>query len=175
MEYKDIFSPKTLEKLNKKSAENLKTMLGDKNLMQTMMSSQQILSQIARVEAPYKSELEQLAVQMVKELYPIVDEEGIVLDAKLVGMSDVGRELDEITVNKPNHYFTISMTPPDPEDEDDEEYISYPTGEIIFPSYLKGLEFSQIGDSFYQTHFNDITKHQDLYSDLINYVIIESK
>ena len=170
MEYKDIFSPKTLEKLNKKSAENLKTMLGDKNLMQTMMSSQQILSQIARAEAPYKSELEQLAVQMVKELYPIVDEEGIVLDAKLVGMSDVGRELDEITVNKPNHYFTISMIPLDPEDEDDEEYISYPTGEIIFPSYLKGLEFSQIGDSFYQTHFNDITKHQDLYSDLINYL-----
>jgi hypothetical protein len=170
MEYKDIFSPKTLEKLNKKSAENLKTMLGDKNLMQTMMSSQQILSQIARAEAPYKSELEQLAVQMVKELYPIVDEEGIVLDAKLVGISDVGRELDEITVNKPNHYFTISMIPLDPEDEDDEEYISYPTGEIIFPSYLKGLEFSQIGDSFYQTHFNDITKHQDLYSDLINYL-----
>jgi len=170
MEYKDIFSPKTLEKLNKKSAENLKTMLGDKNLMQTMMSSQQILSQIARAEAPYKSELEQLAIQMVKELYPIIDEEGIVLDAKLVGMSDVGRELDEITVNKPNHYFTISMIPLDPEDEDDEEYISYPTGEIIFPSYLKGLEFSQIGDSFYQTHFNDITKHQDLYSDLINYL-----
>jgi hypothetical protein len=63
--------------------------------MQTMMSSQQILSQLARAEAPYKSELEQLAVNMVKELYPIIDEEGINLDAKLVGMSDVGRELDE--------------------------------------------------------------------------------
>ena len=95
MEYKDIFSPKTLEKLNKKSAESLKSLLGDKNLMQTMMSSQQILSQLARAEAPYKSELEQLAVNMVKELYPIIDEEGINLDAKLVGMSDVGRELDE--------------------------------------------------------------------------------
>ena len=168
MEYKDIFSPKTLEKLNKKSAENLKTMLGDKNLMQTMMSSQQILSQIARAEAPYKSKLEQLAIQMVKELYPIVDEEGIVLDAELGDMSDIGRELDEITVNKPNHYFTISMIPPDP--EDDEEYTSYPTGEIIFPPYLKGLEFDQIGDSFYQTYFNNITKYQDLYSDLINYL-----
>jgi light-regulated signal transduction histidine kinase (bacteriophytochrome) len=83
MEYKDFFSPKTLEKLNKKSAENLKTMLGDKNLMQTIMSSQQLLPQISKAEAPYKSQLEKLAVDMVKELYPIIDEEGIVLDAKI--------------------------------------------------------------------------------------------
>jgi hypothetical protein len=95
MEYKDIFSPKTLEKLNKKSAESLKSLLGDKNLMQTMMSSQQILSQIAKAETPYKPKLEKLAVDMFKELYPIVDEEGIKVDAKLVSMSDVGRELDE--------------------------------------------------------------------------------
>jgi hypothetical protein len=101
MEYKDFFSPKTLEKLNKKSAENLKTMLGDKNLMQTIMSSQQLLPQISKAEAPYKSQLEKLAVDMVKELYPIIDEEGIILDAKIDSISNVGSELDEIKVNNP--------------------------------------------------------------------------
>jgi hypothetical protein len=95
MEYKDFFSPKTLEKLNKKSAENLKTMIGDKNLMQTIMSSQQLLSQISQAESPYKQQLEKLAVNMVKELYPIIDEEGIVLDAKIGDIGSVTGELDE--------------------------------------------------------------------------------
>jgi len=95
MEYKDFFSPKTLEKLNTKSAENLKTMLGDKSLMQTIMSSSTLMSQISKAEEPYKTQLENLAVEMVKELYPIIDEEGIVLDAKIASMSDIGRGLDE--------------------------------------------------------------------------------
>jgi hypothetical protein len=95
MEYQDIFSPQTLEKLNKKSAEILKDMLGNKTLMQTLISSQDILNQIAKAEAPYKSQLEQLAVNMMKELYPVIDEEGIIIDAKLGSISDVNKSLDE--------------------------------------------------------------------------------
>ena len=95
MEYKDFFSPSTLAKLNKQSAENLKQMLGDKTLMQTLTSSQQLLNQIAKAEAPYKAKLEKLAIDMVKEIYPIIDEEGIIIDAKIVSMSEVGSELDE--------------------------------------------------------------------------------
>ena len=102
MEYKDFFSPSTLEKLNKQSAENLKQMLGNKDLMQTMVSSQQLLGQIAKAEAPYKDKLEKLAVDIVKELYPIIDEEGITIDAKIVSMSDVNKSLDEIKINKPD-------------------------------------------------------------------------
>lgn len=102
MDYKKIFSPETIKKLDKKSNDNLKQMLGDKSLVQTLQSSQKLLAEIAKAEAPYKDKLEKLAVNMVKELYPIIDEEGIVLDAKLVGMSDVGKELDEIKVNNPN-------------------------------------------------------------------------
>lgn len=101
MEYKDFFNPKTLEKLNKKSAENLKSMIGDKNLMQTIMSSTQLLSQISKAENPHKQQLEKLAVDMVKELYPIIDEEGIVLDAKIDSITSVTGELDEIKVNNP--------------------------------------------------------------------------
>jgi hypothetical protein len=95
MEYKDFFSPSTLAKLDKQSAENLKQMLGDKTLMQTMVSSQQLLGQIAKAEAPYKDKLEKLAIDIVKELYPIIDEEGITIDAKIVSMSDVNKSLDE--------------------------------------------------------------------------------
>lgn len=95
MEYKDFFSPKTLEKLNTKSAENLKTMLGDKSLMQTIMSSSTLMSQISKAEEPYKTQLENLAIEMVKELYPIIDEEGITLDAKIASISDIGKGLDE--------------------------------------------------------------------------------
>jgi len=95
MNYEDIFSPQTLSKLNKKSAENLKQMIGDKNLMQTMISSQKLLGEISKAEAPYKEQLEELAVQMVEDLYPIINEEGIKIDAKIVGIGDVNSSLDE--------------------------------------------------------------------------------
>lgn len=107
MEYEKFFNPQTLTKLNKKSAENLKTMLGDKTLMQTLMSSQNLLNQISKIEAPYKDKLEKLAVQMVKELYPIIDEEGIVIDAKLGSISDVNKSLDEIKITPQQLYKVI--------------------------------------------------------------------
>lgn len=99
MEYKDFFKEKTLEKLNQKSAANLRTMLGNKSLMQTVMSSQKLLGEIAAAEAPYKKKLEALAVNIVKELYPIVDEEGIKLDARIVSMGEVSSTLDEIKID----------------------------------------------------------------------------
>lgn len=101
MEYKDIFKPSTLAKLNKKSQENLKTMLGDKTLMQTMIQSQELLNDINKAEAPYREQLEELAKEMIEKLYPIIEEEGIKLDAKIVGMNDVNSTLDEIKINKP--------------------------------------------------------------------------
>ena len=112
MEYNQIFKPSTLAKLNKKSQENLKSMLGDKTLMQTMIQSQELLDDISKAEAPYKDQLEQLAIQMIEDLYPIVEEEGIKLDAKIVPMSDINSELDEIKVNKPvsfikDHWYLI--------------------------------------------------------------------
>jgi hypothetical protein len=60
-----------------------------------MTSSTELKTDIEKAEAPYKDKLEQIAIKMIKKLYPIIDELGIVLDAKIVGMSDVGRELNE--------------------------------------------------------------------------------
>lgn len=101
MDYKDIFRPDTLEKLNKRSQENLKKMMGDKTLMQTMMSSTRLLQEIIAIEAPYKDQLEQLAVQMAEDMYPIITEDGINIDAKIVSIADVNKSLDEIKIEKP--------------------------------------------------------------------------
>lgn len=89
MEYKDFFSPKTLKKLNQQSADNLKNMLGDKTLMQVLMSSMEVLQYVALIEKDYIPELEQLAVKVVKEMHPIIDQEDITIDAKIVSMGEV--------------------------------------------------------------------------------------
>lgn len=96
-QYRDIFSPETLNKLNQKSADSLQLMIGNRNLMQVMMSSQALLNDIIAAEVPYKSRLENLAVSIVKEKYPILDQENISVDARIVGLSDVERSLDEAT------------------------------------------------------------------------------
>jgi hypothetical protein len=96
-QYRDIFSPETLNRLNQKSADSLQLMIGNRNLMQVMMSSQNLLSNIISAEAPYKARLENLATQIVKEKYPILDQENINIDAKITSLSDVERSLDEAT------------------------------------------------------------------------------
>jgi len=95
--YQDIFSPETLEKLNQKSAESLRLLLGNKDLMRVMMSSQALLNDIIAAETPYKQQLEDLAVSIVKDMYPTLNDENIEIDAKITSLSDVGRSLDEAT------------------------------------------------------------------------------
>lgn len=133
MEYNQIFRPDTLEKLNKRSQENLKKMMGDKTLMQTMMSSTRLLQEIMKIEAPYKDQLEQLAIQMVEDMYPIITEDGINIDAKIVSMGDVNKSLDEIKVNNPNFKLEIELLP-----------LSKDSGEISEDSLKRlGLELRQ--------------------------------
>jgi hypothetical protein len=96
-QYRDIFSPETLNRLNQKSADSLQLMIGNRSLMQVMMSSQKLLNDIISAESSYKSRLENLAVSILKEKYPIIDQENIGIDAKIVSLSDVGRSLDEAT------------------------------------------------------------------------------
>ena len=95
--YQDIFSPETLEKLNQKSAESLRLLLGNQDLIRVMMSSQALLNDIIAAERPYQQQLEDLAVSIVKEMYPTLNDENIDIDAKIVSLSDVGASLDEAT------------------------------------------------------------------------------
>lgn len=106
MKYEDIFSKETMDSLKGKSADSLRQMLGDKNVMQAAMRSQTILNDLAKIEEPYKDELEMIAVQMVKDVYPIIDYADIKIDASLVSMSEVNNSLDEIKV-QPNHQLEV--------------------------------------------------------------------
>jgi hypothetical protein len=109
-EYNDIFRPETLAKLNAKSAESARILLGNRDLMRVMMSSQSLLNRIIRAEAPNKSRLENLAVSMITEMYPTITQENINVDAKIVSMSDVGRSLDEATPNEKRRRVVNAIT-----------------------------------------------------------------
>ena len=89
IDYEKIFSPKTMATLKGKSGESLRTMLGNKSLMQTMMRSQAVLDEITAAEDGYRDELEMVAAQMVTDAYPIIDYANIKIDAKIVDMSDI--------------------------------------------------------------------------------------
>ena len=83
VEYEDIFKPETMAALKGKSGESLRAMLGNKNLMQTMMRSQELLNQIIEAELDYHIELAMIAEIMAREAYPILDYANVKIDAKI--------------------------------------------------------------------------------------------
>jgi len=89
VDYEKIFSPKTISSLKGKSGESLRSMLGNKSLMQTLTKSQSVLDEIIDAEQGYRDELELIASQMVTDAYPIIDYANIRIDAKIVGMGDM--------------------------------------------------------------------------------------
>jgi hypothetical protein len=89
IDYEQIFKPETMASLKGKSKQSLQQMLGNKNLMQTMMRSQTLLDEIIEAEDGYRDELEMVAAQMVTDAYPIIDLVNIKIDAKIVNMGDL--------------------------------------------------------------------------------------
>jgi len=89
VDYEKIFSPKTMTSLKGKSGESLRQMLGNKDLMQTLVRSQKLLDEIVQAEDGYRDELEMVAAQMVTDAYPIIDYANIKIDAQIVGMGDL--------------------------------------------------------------------------------------
>lgn len=107
VEYEDIFKPETMAALKGKSGQSLRDMLGNKNLMQTMMRSQELLKQIIAAESDYRIELPMIAEIMAREAYPILDYANIKIDAKIVGPGEVEQnddapeeDEDEISVDE---------------------------------------------------------------------------
>ena len=93
--YEDIFSPETLEKLKGKSGESLQQLIGDKNLMQTMRESQELLMQIAQAERGYEENLVNVAIDIVKQAYPIVEYSDIRIEASLGSGGDIQEPEDD--------------------------------------------------------------------------------
>jgi len=95
VEYEKIFKPETMAALKGKSGQSLKQMLGNKSLMQTLMSSREILDEIMKAEAPHRDVLAQIAIDMVTQAYPIIDYANIKIDAKIGDDMNLGGEDDD--------------------------------------------------------------------------------
>jgi hypothetical protein len=84
IQYKDIFKdPETIQNLKSKSVSSRERMLGNEKLMKILQRSKVLIDQLAQDEAPHKAALEKLAVDMVKKMYPIIDEFDIEIEATL--------------------------------------------------------------------------------------------
>jgi hypothetical protein len=74
-------------------------MLGSERLMQILQRSKELIDQLEQDEAPHKGALEKLAVDMVKKMYPVIDEFDIEIEATLgndqLSPSDKKDEKDE--------------------------------------------------------------------------------
>jgi hypothetical protein len=107
IQYKDIFkNPETIQNLKGKSVTARERLLGNERLGQIMQRSMVLISQLAQDEAPYKAELEKLAVDMVKKMYPVIDEFGIEVEATLgddqLPPSEEGEEMDFPSIDLPS-------------------------------------------------------------------------
>ena len=80
----DAFGDTAQKKLKAKSAESLKQMLGGKSFMQASQDSMTILQDVMKAEEPYRDQLEELAKDIVIKMFPVIEQAGIEIDAKLV-------------------------------------------------------------------------------------------
>jgi len=106
MKYSDIFKdPDTLSRIKGRNAETRAKLLGNDSLMKIMQKSGVLINQLIQAESPYKVELEALAVEMVKKMYPIINEYNIEIEATLgtsqLPPSDDDNDEDEEGINQP--------------------------------------------------------------------------
>jgi hypothetical protein len=106
-QYKDIFKdPETIQNLKSKSVSSRERMLGNEKLMQILQRSKILINQLEEDEAPHKAALEKLAVDMVKKMYPVIDEFGIEIEASLgndqLPPSDGGEEDEFPSIDLPS-------------------------------------------------------------------------
>jgi len=101
-QYDKFFPPQVVDALKNKSEESRKKLLGNQNLMQVMMKTGQLLNTIGQIEQPYIPELEKLAVDLVREAYPIIDDQNIKIIAKIGGRpEEMGGGEDENLIPVP--------------------------------------------------------------------------
>ena len=105
--YEDSLSPDTMKTLKQKSASSAKDMLDGKSFMEASMKSMEYLQKVMNIEKPYRKELEDLALKVIYEEFPIVKQAGIRIEAQLVDpeglnmeQSDSEEEIDIPSLDK---------------------------------------------------------------------------
>lgn len=73
-----------------------KKQLGGGSGMSGARETAEIIARLSKAEAPYKDELEELAVVLCKEMFPIIEDQGYQINAKIVSISDVNASLQEV-------------------------------------------------------------------------------
>jgi hypothetical protein len=89
IEYEKIFRPDTIASLKAKSGESLQQMLKGKDLRQVMRDTTALIPDIIEAEENYIPYLEQLAVDIATDVFPIIKYANIKIDAKIVPQSEV--------------------------------------------------------------------------------------
>jgi len=96
-QYEKFFPPKVVDLLKSKSKESRKKLLGNGSLMQVLANTPVLLRQISNIEKDYIPELEKLAVDLVKEAYPIIEDQNIKIIAKIGSRPIEMGSADELT------------------------------------------------------------------------------
>lgn len=73
-----------------------KKQLGSDKGMSSAIETKAIIDRLSIAEAPYKEELEELAVVLCKEMFPIIEQNGYQINAKIVTIDDVNTSLSEV-------------------------------------------------------------------------------
>ena len=96
-----------MKTLKQKSASSAKDMLDGKSFMEASMKSMEYLQKVMNIEKPYRKELEDLALKVIYEEFPIVKQAGIRIEAQLVDpeglnmeQSDSEEEIDIPSLDK---------------------------------------------------------------------------
>lgn len=73
-----------------------KKQLGSGKGVKSAQETMEIIARLSKAEAPYKDELEDLAVVLCKEMFPIIEDQGYQINAKIVPIGDVNASLQEV-------------------------------------------------------------------------------
>jgi hypothetical protein len=111
-EYKDFFSKDTLQTLQKKSADNIKVMLS-RGLGSALSESSRLINELKKLEKPHIAELELLSEVIIKDLYGIVNDNKIEIQAKIVDSVNLEYENTEDVGNSDEKQIDIDSTFPD--------------------------------------------------------------
>jgi hypothetical protein len=111
-EYKDFFSKDTLQTLQKKSADNIKVMLS-RGLGSALSESNRLINELKKLEKPHIAELELLSEVIIKDLYGIVNDNKIEIQANIVDRVNLEYEDTEDVGNSDGEQIDIDSTFPD--------------------------------------------------------------
>ena len=73
-----------------------KKQLGKGNGMSSAQKTMDLIARLSIAERDYKDELEELAVTLCKEMFPIIDQQGFQINARIAPISDINASLQEV-------------------------------------------------------------------------------